>query len=254
MSHEALHPARRRSLLGRMRERLDRGLPWRRTQLGDRQQVSYLRWLIRLLGIDLVVNVGGNRGQYAQLIRQRVGYRGVLITVEPISELAAELRRAADRDVQLPIIEAGLSESAGTTTLHVTHGFELSALLAPSNAISGRLACFNCVERELPARVQTLADLLAHHSLAIGTRCFYPKIDAQGVELPVLRGAGGALERIAALQAELSVIPLCEGRLPYLEQMREIEALGFLLSFLPAHNCTQFPDMIDFDGHFVCRH
>ncbi len=256
MSDETLHPARRRSLLGRLRERLDRGPAWRLVrwmQLGDTQQVWYLRRLFRLLDIDLVIDVGGNRGQYARLIRKRVGYRGALITVEPIPELAAELRHTAAGDARWAIVDAALGEAAGTATLHVTRGIELSSLLAPSNVASDSLASFNTVERELSVRVQTLADLLAQHPLARGKRSIYLKLDVQGFELPVLRGAGPALERIAALQAELSVIPLYNGVAPYHEQMREIDALGFQLSFLPAHNYTQFPDMIDFDGHFVSR-
>ena len=35
--------------------------------------------------------------------------------------------------------------------------------------------------------------------------------------------------------------------------MRDIDAMGFQLSFIPAHNYTQVPDMIDFDCHFVSR-
>lgn len=256
MMPTATHPARRRSLFQRIGERLDRGLPWRLVrwmQLGDTQQVWYLQRLIRLLEIDLVVDVGGNRGQYARLIRQRVGYRGPLITVEPMPEAAAALRAAASGDAQWSIVEAALGARAGRATLHVMRGHELSSLLAPSNRASDSLARFNQVERKVEVAVQTLDELLARHELAQGKRRIYLKLDVQGLELPVLRGGAASLAQVAALQAELSVIPLYEGVAPYHEQMREIESMGFQLSFLPAHNYTQFPDMIDFDAHFVSR-
>jgi FkbM family methyltransferase len=250
------HPLRRRGLLGRIRERLDRGLPWRLVhwmRLGDTQQVWYLRRLIRLLQIDLVVDVGGNRGQYAQLIRRRVGYSGALISIEPIPEAAADLRRVAAGDAQWAVVEAALGETAGRAALNVMHADTLSSLLEPSNAATDLLARDNTVARRVDVRVQTLDELLAAHPLAQGKQRIYLKLDVQGLELPVLRGAGAALARISALQAELSVIALYPGVAPYHEQMREIEALGFQLSFVPAHNYTQFPDMIDFDGHFVSR-
>lgn len=256
MSGADLHPLRRRSLLGRIRERLDRGPPWRLVrwmQLGDTQQVWYLKRLIRLLDIDLVVDVGGNRGQYAKLVRQRVGYRGPLISVEPIPEAASALRQAARGDAQWAVVEAALGQAGGRAMLNVMRADTLSSLLEPSNAATDLLAPDNQVARRVPVAVMTLAQLLAEHPQAQGRSRIYLKLDVQGLELPVLHGAGDALERICALQAELSVIRLYTGAVPYHEQMREIEALGFQLSFVPAHNYRQFPDMVDFDGHFVSR-
>src|ERR1700692_3194856 len=47
--------------------------------------------------IDCVFDVGANAGQYATRLRE-MGFRGFIISVEPIPKFAAQLRAAASRD------------------------------------------------------------------------------------------------------------------------------------------------------------
>lgn len=251
-----MHPVRTRSLLRRARDRFARTFDHRVVRwmgLGDTQQVWYLRQLLPLLGIDLVVDVGGNHGQYAHLLRRRVGYRGALITVEPMPQAAAVLKRRFAGDARWALAECALGASPGRATLNVLHGHEMSSLLAPSAAATDGFETFQQVRDTVEVPVRTLDSLLAEHPLAREARHVYLKLDVQGYELPVLDGAKRSLERIDALQAEASVVPLYEGVPPYHELMRRIDELGYQLSFVPAHNYTQIPDMIDFDCHFVSR-
>ncbi len=221
--------------------------------LGDTQQVWYLRKLFALLDIDLVIDVGGNLGQFAGLLRDRVRYRGALITVEPIPAMAQALQRRFANDPRWALAACALGEQPGRAMLNVMQGHELSSLLQPSNAATDRLDKFNRLQQQMEVEVSTLGKLLREHPLAQGARNVYLKLDVQGYELQVLRGAHDALSRIVALQAEASVIPLYAGVPSYHELMRDIDAMGFQLSFIPAHNYTQVPDMIDFDCHFVSR-
>jgi FkbM family methyltransferase len=251
-----MHPTKRRNLPQRLRDRIEQTLDHRVVRwmgLGDTQQVWYLRKLFPLLGIDLVVDVGGNLGQYASLLRDRVCYRGALITVEPMPAMAQALRQRFANDPQWALAAYALGEQPGRAVFNIMQGHELSSLLAPSNAATDRLDRFNRVDEQVDVEVSTLGRLLHEHPLAQRARNIYLKLDVQGCELQVLRGAGDALARIAALQAEASVIPLYSGVPIYHELMRDIDAMGFQLSFIPAHNYTQIPDMIDFDCHFVSR-
>jgi len=252
-----MHPTKRRNLAQRLGDRVGRTLDYRVVRwmsLGDTQQVWYLRQLFKLLDIDLVIDVGGNLGQFASLLRERVRYRGALITVEPIPAMAQALGRRFANDPHWALVACALGEQPGRATLNVMHGHELSSLLAPSNAASDKLDRQNQVKQKVEVQVSTLGTLMREHPLAQRARNIYVKLDVQGYELQVLRGAHDSLSRIVALQAEASVIPLYAGVPSYHELMREIESMGFQLSFLPAHNYTQIPDMIDFDCHFVSRH
>jgi FkbM family methyltransferase len=251
-----MHPTKTRSLAQRLRDRIGRTFDHRVVRwmgLGDTQQVWYLRKLFALLDIDLVIDVGGNLGQYARLLRERVNYRGALITVEPIPVMAQALRQRFANDPKWALAACALGEKPGHAILNVMQGHELSSLLQPSNVASDKLERQNQVQQRVEVEVSTLRQLLREHPLAQGARNVYLKLDVQGYELPVLRGAQDSLSRIVALQAEASVIPLYAGVPSYHELMRDIEEMGFQLSFIPAHNYTQVPDMIDFDCHFVSR-
>ena len=60
------------------------------------------------------------------------------------------------------------------------------------------------------------------------------KIDTQGFELPVLRGAEGILQHVELIQAELSLVELYEGQAGYLELLNHLAEIGFMpWMFLP---------------------
>lgn len=243
----------RPSLWHRALRRLGRALDYRCLhwhKLGEHQQADYLRRLFDQLDIDLVIDVGANRGQYADFIRRRVGYRGELLSFEPIPALARELEQRAARDAKWSVRACALGARAETRPFHMARSSPMSSLLAPSSRATSRLADFNTVQQTLEVDVNTLDAALASFQHC---RNVYLKLDVQGYERQVLDGAVASLPRIAALQAELSVVPLYEGQPHHLDLMAHIESLGYLPSLIPAHNPEHFPLLIDFDCHFVSR-
>ena len=81
-------------------------------------------------GIDLILDVGANTGQFATRLRQ-AGYRGRIESFEPVPETVAVLRKAARDDPRWRVHELALGEEDGTAVINVTPG-TLSSLLAPS--------------------------------------------------------------------------------------------------------------------------
>jgi hypothetical protein len=61
----------------------------------------------------------------------------------------------------------------------------------------------------------------------IDARNIYLKIDTQGYDMEVLRGAEGVLPQIKGAQTEVSFIPIYDGMPHYIESIREFEARGF---------------------------
>jgi FkbM family methyltransferase len=221
----------------------------RTEQLGAHVQARYLKRLFPLLGVDLVLDVGGNAGQFAHFIRHKVGYRGKLVTFEPLPDLAAELQRKAERDPNWQVVNAGVGAEAGTLEFNVMESSLLSSFLPPSEAETARLAKINKVEAVISVDVVTIDGFLAENYR--DCRNVYLKLDVQGFEEQCLNGAMGSRDRIAALQAELSVTPLYAGIPKYYELMRKIEEMGYRLSLAPPHNAAVFPEILDFDCHFV---
>lgn len=222
-------------------------------QLGEAQQAWYLRRLFRSLRIDLVLDVGGNAGQFARLIRSRVGYRGPLVSFEPVPELAKRLRESARSDSYWTIVEAALGDSTRCAEFNVMKSSPLSSLLAPNHNETQRLHTHNEVARRISVDMLTLGDFFERYSQFSSFSNVYLKLDVQGYEQQIIEGSGASLQRVAALQAEMSVISIYEDIPNYKDVMRFIEDQGYVLSFIPAHNYEQFPDMLDFDCHFVQR-
>ena len=80
--------------------------------------------------------------------------------------------------------------------------------------------------------VQRLDSLAGELGLAEAT--VYLKVDVQGGELDVLRGAGAALDRAVLIEAELSLVPLYEGAPRFDEVIDYLAERGFgVLSLEP---------------------
>ena len=80
------------------------------------------------------------------------------------------------------------------------------------------------------------------------------KIDTQGYEMPVLRGASKTLERCAGLQVEMSIVPLYAGQALYRELIDYLDGVGFdLWGLLPGFVDPSSGRLLQMDGLFFRR-
>ena len=78
------------------------------------------------------------------------------------------------------------------------------------------------------------------------------KLDVQGFELEVLKGAEASLPSVACVQAELSFVPLYDGSPRFLELVKHLDARGFRLAGLEeGHDDVRTGEMLQADGIFV---
>lgn len=78
------------------------------------------------------------------------------------------------------------------------------------------------------------------------------KLDVQGFEAEVLRGAGNTLPHVWFLESELSLTPLYEGQVLYEEMIEHLGSAGFAL----VNVCSGFADprtgrVLQIDGAFL---
>jgi len=84
-------------------------------------------------------------------------------------------------------------------------------------------------------------------------RCFL-KIDVQGFEEAVLRGAERSLGRCLGLHLELSVLPLYRGGLMLPEMLAKLTDLGFaLMDLQPGFADPHSRELLQLDGTFFRR-
>jgi FkbM family methyltransferase len=193
-----------------------------------RQQATLSTHLLRVferLAIDAVLDVGAHRGEYASSLR-RIGYRGAIVSFEPIQEVHAALARAAEGDDRWATHRLALSDRDGTATLHVASGTGFSSFHAFSEA-AGRLYPDLSVARTEEVPVRRLDGFLAEATAHLRDPRLFLKMDTQGHDLAVLEGARGALGSVLALQSEASVEPLYEGVPALPDFLARLRDLGF---------------------------
>ncbi len=165
----------------------------------------HLAKLFEKLDIRCVLDVGANRGQYYRFLRNRVGYRGLVISFEPVARNVARLQELARTDARWVIRGYALGSEDTRADINVMRGDHLSSFLSPDHSNVPMLSPFNVVDRRERVEVHRLDSVIGELRTRYALRNVYLKMDTQGFELEVIRGASSTLPAIRALQAELSM-------------------------------------------------
>jgi FkbM family methyltransferase len=197
------------------------------------------RDLFERRAIDLVVDVGANAGQYGLALRHE-GFAGRLVSLEPVAEAYAQLRRVAEADGAWTALRLAASDADGEVTLHVTEDTRSTSVLARNERFAGKPGWSPRADERAPAR---RLDGLADELIRPGERP-YLKLDVQGYERQVLEGAGEALGRFEGLELELSVHALYEGQTSLTEMLPLLADRGF-------RRVNLEPILLDDDGLLV---
>jgi FkbM family methyltransferase len=155
---------------------------------------------------DCVLDVGANKGQFALFARSRFPNARIL-SFEPLPRPVAKFERVFRQDPRIKIIRAAVSKNRGTLTMHVTEHDDSSSALGVGNAQREIFNTREVDQCEVPCG--PLSDFVAEGDL--GSRNLL-KIDVQGLELEVLRGAEPLLDQFAAIYCEVSFIELYVGQ------------------------------------------
>lgn len=210
---------------------------------------AQLHRLLEHCNVDLVLDVGANSGHYATELRAH-GYAGRIVSFEPLAAAYASLTVAARGNAGWNVApRMALGDSEGEIDIHVAGNSLSSSILdmlpeheraAPGSAFVG--------SESVPLR---RLDRVASDYMT-GANSVLLKIDTQGYEDRVLKGAAGVLDKVTAIQTELSLVPLYAGQ-PLFDEMREkIETMGFVLfAIFPGYVHERTGQTLQIDGFFV---
>lgn len=179
------------------------------------------------LEIDCVLDVGANRGQFAGELRQ-IGYSGLIVSFEPVASEFEALQDKFRTDSAWRGFRLALGSTQESKPITVQKLTVMSSLLEPIAAET------NC--RTEIIEVRRLDELLPSVLPGADPSRIFLKMDTQGYDLEVFKGAAGCLERIVGIQSELSIQPLYKNMPHYLEALEAYEAAGFDLYNLSVVN------------------
>jgi FkbM family methyltransferase len=199
--------------------------------------------LLRRRQVDLVLDVGAARGWYGIQLR-RGGYRGAIISFEPLSTSFEALQRASARDDQWTAVNRAMGDAPQTSLLNVARNGDSSSILPMLDR--HRLAAPEAgYVRQEEVAVSRLDDELSEYG-AQHNRLFL-KMDVQGLEKKVLEGAPKTIERLIGVQIELSFAPLYEGGMLYDQALIMLRDAGFIPVGFQAGFRDQHGDLLQAD-------
>jgi FkbM family methyltransferase len=232
-------------------QRLVRRLGWDVRPIANaniEQQV--VKDVLNLTGVKIVLDVGANSGQWGDLVFAS-GFTGKLISFEAIPNVHSTLVAHAKRRGAL--WEVAPCAALGSERGHVE--FNISANTMSSSVLPMRReheaaapeSAYVSTQRVRVERLDELASKLLppHGDVMI-------KIDTQGYELEVLKGASGLLHRAAAMQLEISLVRLYEGAPTFSEMLSYMQSIGFeIFNIVPVFKDKRTGRVLQVDGYFV---
>jgi FkbM family methyltransferase len=216
--------------LADLRLRVVRVMRGARTRLGRRALRSgvaptvVVRPMLRRLRPPLVIDVGANRGQFTLDVVTALPMATV-VAYEPLPREAKVFRRIFADLPNVELREIALGSRREARDIHVARAADSSSLLPITGTQEMVFPGTEEVDR-VAVQVTTLDDELDGVAIPPGTLL---KVDVQGFELEVLRGAGRVLPRIRWLLVEVSFVELYQGQPLAADVMDHVSELGFRL-------------------------
>lgn len=176
--------------------------------------------------IDLVLDVGANCGQFSSGIR-RGGYRGKIVSFEPLTSAFAKLTEAQVGDRLWDVYpRCAIGDQDGDVTINIA-GNSASSSLLPMLETHTTAAPHTAYIGKETVKLMRL-DSITPDFFSTFKKPFL-KIDTQGFEWHVLDGAINTLSQVQGVLLEMSLIPLYEGQHLWGDMLNRMEKAGFTL-------------------------
>ena len=126
----------------------------------------------------------------------------------------------------------GAGASRGTLPLNISDKTGWSSLLRKSESDTNEVVTAISIERVVDVQVHTLDEVFAGLEPDLDPSRCYLKLDSQGFDLEIMRGAPKSLPQLPALQSELELLKVYEQAPDYLEVLAFLRSQGFSITGL----------------------
>lgn len=197
--------------------------------------------------INLVLDVGASVGFYGEELRA-TGYKGRIISFEPLASSFQSLKKRSGGDDKWDCYNIALGETNSEMEMSVSGRVTSSSLLPITETHLSAMSSAATVSKEL-IEIRTLNSFLGK---VINTEeNIYLKIDVQGFEMFVLRGADKIFDQVKIIELELSLATLYHGGVLFMDMIKHMESLGFMIvSITPGFSDPHTDQLLQVDGIF----
>ena len=179
--------------------------------------------LIRTFGINKIIDVGANAGQYALSMR-KLGYKGPIISFEPLREAFSLLQKISAGDENWQIHNLALGEEDRHAEINVADNSYSSSLLEimPAHVKAAPQSKYIRKQDVIIRKLDSIFADFYHNQDRI-----LLKIDTQGFEKNVIDGAEQSLAKIMGIQVEMSLQELYSREMLFSEMIQYLGQRGF---------------------------
>jgi len=185
--------------------------------------------IVRFLKSDAPINlvdIGASTGEFTAMVGEYCGVRRALL-VEPQPKRVADLKKRF-AESRFEVCGCALADKDGSTEMEILNWDYSSSILPVKPTVGGSNKLIDLGVREkVRVEVRTLDGVLKAANWAESIDLL--KIDVQGAELLVLKGAPNCLKRTRLIWLEVSFRELYEGAAVFSEIYQFMDAQGFRL-------------------------
>lgn len=204
--------------------------------------------IMQHLSIDTLLDVGANVGQYGKHIRQ-LGYDQKIVSFEPLQSAFEILQKVSSKYDKWVINNYALGNSTGKSLINVSENSVSSSLLNMMTQHLESSPTSKYVSQQ-EIEVKTLDSIF--DTFCNSDSNVMLKIDTQGFEKNVIDGSESSLKSIKIIQLEMSLVPLYESEMLFIDMIKFLEIKGFILfSLEPGYADPVTSQLLQVDGIFV---
>jgi FkbM family methyltransferase len=206
--------------------------------------------LVKLLDtfkINTFIDVGANTGQTGKSLRDN-SFDGTILSFEPTSKAFSVLEKNAKKYSDWKTFNYALGDRDGDIKINVSQNLQSSSILPmlPIHSNADPATKYISNEKTKIFKLDTIWPKFIKKKGRV-----FLKLDTQGYEDKILKGAKKSIKNIDGIQLEMSLVPLYRGEKTYKEMLKKLDAQGLqLYQLYPGFTDPSSGRLLQLDGVF----
>ncbi len=214
-----------------------------------RRLPEYHLFGLRQMNIQTILDIGANTGQFVEWIRP-IFPKAKIISFEPQPDVFKHLQNLAQQAENWIAVNIALGDIEGSVQMNKHTEYSPSSSILASTKLNAQLYPSSAVQEKIDVTVATLDNWSREYSTPF-EKSLLIKMDVQGFESSVIRGAREVIFGADAVITEVNVKKLYENQTTFLEIVSMLSDLGFVYQSNIDCGLDSASRVISFDALFM---